>query len=368
MLPSEESFFTLLFAFPDGGWKSDQMCELRTFFKSVGLRIWCLVGGMEWWALLHSILQWHQVCWMPSEFVYLSFNSGFKGDSLPKKQRNNFKSGVYILDQICIAAVIVCNSATLAILFVSWNHSRASIWCCDVCECFSLLKPFVSVTWVTCWSAAKKHSRGRDFWKQCRAAELGNARCFDPWGNTKLVVSKILYLYHVHPCTLIWLQFDWYFSDRSKPQTSKKRHEILLTQVLEMWDLHSKSAKRHRKQLPTVHHEVEDDVTTTTTVIGSGRSHWMEHFHVLDDRKFPQVTDLHQGTSAVCIMLTRYVHTANPFVSCQVFLSFPGSWRTHENFGQHAIKSCRHPASCFPFSLCLKGKVGKLGSYWSRLK
>ena len=212
MLPSEESFFTLLFAFPDGGWKSDQMCELRTFFKSVGLRIWCLVGGMEWWALLHSILQWHQVCWMPSEFVYLSFNSGFKGDSLPKKQRNNFKSGVYILDQICIAAVIVCNSATLAILFVS---SRASIWCCDVCECFSLLKPFVSVTWVTCWSAAKKHSRGRDFWKQCRAAELGNARCFDPWGNTKLVVSKILYLYHVHPCTLIWLQFDWYFSDRS---------------------------------------------------------------------------------------------------------------------------------------------------------
>ena len=224
-----------------------------------------------------------------------------------------------------VAAVIVCNSATLAIRFVSWNHSRASIWCCDVCECFSLLKPFVSVTWVTCWSAAKKHSRGRDFWKQCRAAELGNARCFDPWGNTKLVVSKILYLYHVHPCTLIWLQFDWYFSDRSKPQTSKKRHEILLTQVLEMWDLHSKSAKRHRKQLPTVHHEVEDDVTTTTTVIGSGRSHWMEHFHVLDDRKFPQVTDLHQGTSAVCIMLTRYVHTANPFVSCQVFLS----WEDH---------------------------------------
>ena len=48
MLPSEESFFTLLFAFPDGGWKSDQMCELRTFFKSVGLRIRCLVGGMEW--------------------------------------------------------------------------------------------------------------------------------------------------------------------------------------------------------------------------------------------------------------------------------------------------------------------------------
>lgn len=29
-----------------------------------------------------------------------------------------------------------------------------------------------------------------------------------PRGNTKLVVSKIVYLYHVHPCTLIWLQFD----------------------------------------------------------------------------------------------------------------------------------------------------------------
>lgn len=213
MLPSEESFFTLLFAFPDGGWKSDQMCELRTFFKSVGLRIWCLVGGMEWWALLHSILQWHQVCWMPSEFVYLSFNSGFKGDSLPKKQRNNFKSGVYILDQICIAAVIVCNSATLAILFVSWNHSRASIWCCDVCECFSLLKPFVSVTWVTCWSAAKKHSRGRDFWKQCRAAELGNARCFSSGEHQAGGFKDSLFV----PCTSmypylapIWLIFFQY--------------------------------------------------------------------------------------------------------------------------------------------------------------
>ena len=39
------------------------------------------------------------------------------------------------------------------------------------------------------------------------------------------------------------------------------------------------------------HHEVEDDVATTTTAIGIGRSHWMEHFHV-DDRKFPGVIDL----------------------------------------------------------------------------
>lgn len=36
MLPSEESFFTLLFAFPDGGWKSDQMCinvRIKDFFQ-----------------------------------------------------------------------------------------------------------------------------------------------------------------------------------------------------------------------------------------------------------------------------------------------------------------------------------------------
>lgn len=210
MLPSEESFFTLLFAFPDGGWKSDQMCELRTFFKSVGLRIRCLVGGMEWWALLHSILQWHQVCWMPSEFVYLSFNSGSKGDSLPKKSRETTSKAVCTYWIKFVAAVIVCNSATLAILFVSWNHSRAGIRCCDVCECFSLLKPFVSVTWVTCWSAAKKHSRGRDFWKQCRAAELGNARCFSSGEHQAGGFKDCLFV----PCTSmypylapIWLIF-----------------------------------------------------------------------------------------------------------------------------------------------------------------
>lgn len=108
-----------------------------------------------------------------------------------KKQRNNFKSGLYILDQIC-SAVIACNSVTLAILFVSWNHSHASVRCCDV-SVFPLDPSF----WVTCWSAAKKPSRGRDFWKQCRATELGKGWIIRG-GTPSWWFQRFLWFYYYH--------------------------------------------------------------------------------------------------------------------------------------------------------------------------